>query len=177
MKLPNVKRKVVVGALAAGLVMGVGGVAAAYFLSNTASATGSGKIGKPATSSISMTEATTGPTLVPGGTPQTYTFTVTNKSKTKGFTLTATYTFATATTAGAKVIVTDTTTKPVPGCKATWFKVTYKTGAAPTPNPYPFKVTAAGTYTLIYQLYFLTTATTNQVACATAVPSVKVTVK
>ena len=67
------KKKIIAGALAAGLVMGAGGIAAAYFTAGGAG-TGSATVGTPAT--FSVTGGTVS-TLLPGS-PQTATFTVTN---------------------------------------------------------------------------------------------------
>jgi hypothetical protein len=174
-KLFRTRRRIAATVIAASLVAGGGGIAAAYFLGTHATGTGHGKVGSPVTSAISMSEVTTGPTLVPGGTPQVFTFTVHNK-KTKSLTLEATYTLDTATTTGTAVIVTNTSGTKVAGCQASWFDVTYQGGTAPTPEPFPFTLSGTGTYTLIYDLYFQTTTSTTQSACATAVPTIHVTV-
>ena len=53
MKHLNFKRKYVAGALAAGLIMGAGGIAAAYF---TATGTGTGKVSVGAATPFSVTQ-------------------------------------------------------------------------------------------------------------------------
>ena len=70
----KLKKKFIAGALAAGLVMGAGGIAAAYF-TTTGSGSGSGTVGTPTTvtlsGSVSLSEANP-------GTAETVTIDVTN---------------------------------------------------------------------------------------------------
>lgn len=73
MRLPHLKKKFIAGALAAGLVMGAGGIAAAY-LSASGSGTGSASVGSAKTVSV---VTITAKNWVPG-TPHVVAFSVTN---------------------------------------------------------------------------------------------------
>lgn len=73
MRIPKFKKKFIAGALAAGLVMGAGGIAAAY-LATTGSGTGTATVGTPTTVSVkSISASTWGP-----GTAKKVAFSVTN---------------------------------------------------------------------------------------------------
>ena len=72
------KKKIIAGALAAGLVMGAGGIAAAYFTA-TGTGNGSGSVGSSTPWAVVVAN-TASATLTPGGPGETIDFTVTNPS-------------------------------------------------------------------------------------------------
>lgn len=108
MKLPKFKKKFVVGAVAAGLVMGAGGVAFAY-IGTTGTGTGSASVKAP--SHVSVTVQTLKTKIGPNTTPVHVSFSVTNPN---GYTVTlgaATISFTTNGKCGTTAIsVTDAAT-------------------------------------------------------------------
>ncbi len=190
MKLPKFKKKVVVGALAAGLVMGAGGIAAAYFTAG-GSGSASATVGNSVPLSVTQTtvyylDATSnGSTdgvnaLYPTGTAQPV-FKIRNLSHAPEQATWSLSDFSIV-TSGSTIAATKTGTNPVTGCKAAWFNLSpngTSTGSAtlqagaPGDTPTPSGSTSA-IASVDLNMTNGTTATngTNQNACEGHTPIV-----
>lgn len=150
MALPKFKKKYVASALAAGLAMGAGGIAAAYF-SASGGATKSVTVASPVTFTVSPGVVSGG--LYPGGTAHVN-FTVTNVAS-----------FREHFNADASLTMTGAPT----GCKASWFQIS----AGPTPGSDTLaKHGTSGTSTTVTVTVSMVTNTTTQNACAGYSPTV-----
>ena len=127
MKIPKFRRKYVAGALAAGLIMGAGGIAAAYF---TATATGTGKLQVGSATPFTVTQNGV-PAYVYPGTTVTTSFHIVNT----GGGIQHYSAMVAVDVNGTGTIITATTGKAVPGCKASWFTPTVTSGSSGTLNP------------------------------------------
>jgi hypothetical protein len=117
-KLPKFKKKYAASALAAGLVMGGAGIAAAYF---SATGSGTGKTSVGGAVPFKVTQNTLTGMLYPG-THQAVSFNVHNTGTgIQHYTITASDMTAAMNATGT--IITANTGKAVPGCKASWFTV------------------------------------------------------
>lgn len=76
MRLPHLKKKFIAGALAAGLVMGAGGIAAAYFTAS-GSGTASGSVGSSHAWTVHVTTPSGG-ALYPGQGLEQFTYSIQN---------------------------------------------------------------------------------------------------
>ena len=163
MKLPRFKKKFVAITLASGLVLGAGGIAAAYF---TASGTGTGTATVGTPTQFTITQFATFGTLGPGGTPQTLTFRIANTYLTTAHLSTVT---AAVVVAGTGNIETATKVghTPVPGCLASTFSLTLM----PTPVTI---VLPPGTTQVVTVTVLMQTNTSTQIACAGKHPLVEV---
>ena len=133
-KLPNLKKKYVAGALAVGLIMGAGGIAAAYF---TATGTGTGKVSVGSATPFTVTQnSSPSGTLYPGQSVTTA-FTITNTGGgIQHYTLTSTDIVPAMNATGTVITANTKTGNAVPGCKASWFTTTILGGGGPhTLNP------------------------------------------
>lgn len=164
MHIRSVKKKYVAGALAAGLVMGAGGIAAAYF-SATGSGSGAASVGHA--TPFSVTEASATGELYPGQ-HETLSFNIRNTGKGIQH-----YSIDASQVALAKTgtdIITAKTGAKITGCKVSWFTTSIVGG------------TQAGTLTPGHTAGFTVTVAMNngtgsgatQDACQTAHPSVTV---
>jgi hypothetical protein len=178
------KKKVIAGALAAGLVMGAGGIAAAYFDAG-GSGTGTAKVGHAAPLSVTQSAvyyldgtSNSVTALYPTGLAQPV-FQIKN---TNHFPEHATWNLAdfSIVTSGTTIAATKTGTNPVAGCSASWFTLTANgtsTGArtlkagAPGDTPTP----ATSTHVFASVDLNMKTSGTTQLACATKTPIVKLT--
>jgi hypothetical protein len=180
MKLPKITKKRFVGAaLAAGLAMGMGGVAFAYF-STTATGAGDGDVATFTTKvTITFADLTANetPPVFPG-TSETLTFTLTatsgNAHTVHVYSVTAKVTattngdvFASITTAGKQVKGSRAT-----GCLASWFSVhvDHITGAT---SAVGVTLTPGATHAQVVTLQMRTTGTQN--ACQGVQPFITVT--
>ena len=127
MKRLNFKKKYVAGALAAGLIMGAGGIAAAYF---TATATGTGKLQVGSATPFTVTQNGVPAYVYPGQTVTTSFHVVNTGGGIQHFTARVV-----VASNGSGTIITATTGKAVPGCKASWFTPTVTSGSSGTLNP------------------------------------------
>lgn len=114
MRLPTLKKKVLAIALASGVALGVGGMAAAY-LEASGSGTGTATLGTVKTFNVTLYNGT-GTTLAPGK-PAYLTFSVQNVGTSKERVYTATVNVERTGTD----VVTSNTVKKVTGCLASWF--------------------------------------------------------
>jgi hypothetical protein len=135
-KRATLKKKYVAGALAAGLIMGAGGIAAAYF---TATGTGTGKVnvGTATPFSVTQTAGSLSGKLYPGQSVTT-TFKITNNGEgIEHYTLTSTDIVAAMSASGTVITAFQTTPsrEVVPGCKGSWFTATVLSGSSNTLNP------------------------------------------
>ncbi len=160
------KKKLVAGALAAGLVMGAGGIAAAYF-TTTGSQSGGATVGAPGswTFAFNSVSFTTGSAIYPGTSEHvTTTIMYTGNGNAKLQTLTVAFTKQpTPTDASLNAVVTSTDNQPVTGCHPAWWSATISQSAVGT--VFGHDATAGATVTLT-----LNTSGTTQNACATAHP-------
>ena len=165
MKLPHFKKRYVAGALAAGLIMGAAGIAAAYF---SATGTGTGKVNVGTATPFTVTQnGVPGGKLYPG------------QSVTTAFTITNTgggiqhYTVSSgdvvAAMNGTGTIITATTGKAVPGCKAVWFNTSITSGNSNTLNP-----GASATLGVTVSMTNGTGGSSTQNACQTTLPKLDV---
>lgn len=163
MRLPRFKKKFVAVALASGVALGAGGIAAAYF---TASGTGTGSanVGRPIP--FTITQFATFGTLGPGGTPQTLTFRISNTYVTRQHLSTVTAKIVVAGTGNIETATTPGHT-PVPGCSASTFSLTL------TPTPITIVLTL-GTTQVVTVTVVMHTNTSTQLACAGKHPLVEV---
>ena len=159
------KKKIIAGALAAGLVMGAGGIAAAYF-TTTGSAVGSGAVGAPGTWKITFISEsfTTGNAIYPGTSEHVATTVMYNgHGNAKLQTLTVAFTTVVTTTTGGNAVVTATTGTGVTGCHPAWWSPAItQTGVG---TVFTAGQTVSETVTLT-----LNTSKTTQNACANAHP-------
>jgi hypothetical protein len=123
----KLKKKFIAGALAAGLAMGAGGIAAAYF---TATATGSGKLQVGSATPFTVTQNGVPAYVYPGQTVTTSFHIVNTGGGIQHFTARVTVDVN-----GTGTIITATTGNAVPGCKASWFTPTVTSGSSGTLNP------------------------------------------
>ena len=180
----KLKKKVIAGALAAGLVMGAGGIAAAYF---SAHASGTGTAVAGTYGWTVSTPTRTGPTrLFPGGPADTFVWTVTNTGSTtqvlKTYTLAATN-YSTVTIVKSKTATHTSTVARNPtgsgyytGCTET---ASTLTNFLVSPHPFAGRgagttVAPSGTATETATVALVTTGTQN--ACQGVVPYVTLTV-
>ena len=166
MKLPLFKKKYVAGALAAGLIMGAAGIAAAYF---TATGTGTGKVSVGSATPFTVTQ-----NGVPAGKlypdqSVTTAFIITNTGGgIEHYTITSTDVVAAMNANGT--VITATTGNAVPGCKASWFTTTILSGGGPhTLNP-----GASTTLSLKVNMTNGTGSGSTQNACQTTFPKLDV---
>lgn len=146
MRLPHFKKKFIAGALAAGLVMGAGGIAAAYFTAG-GTGTGSATVGHATRFTVSGGTVTG---LLPGS-PKTATFTVFNPN---GFI--AHFSGATASVTARDMITTVTHGAT---CLIT----------VGTPSPTSASVAATTSTTVTVKVSMTTNATFTQGGCSATV--------
>ena len=164
-RLPNFKKKYVAGALAVGLIMGAGGIAAAYF---TATATGTGNVRVGAATPFTVTQNTPLPGALYPGQHVTTSFNINNTgggiqhyAVTVAVDHTATTTVITAFQSASRAVV--------PGCKARWFTTAITTGSSGTLNP-----GASATLGVKVTMTNGTAAGSTQNACQTTFPKLTV---
>jgi hypothetical protein len=163
MRVPRFKKKFIAIVVASGLVLGAGGIAAAYFTAS-GSGTGSATVGRP--TAFTITQFATFGTLGPGGTPQTLTFHIANTYLSKQHLSTVTATLVAAITGNIETATTVGHT-PVPGCSAATFTTTL------TPTPVTITL-PPGTTQVVTVTVFMQTNTSTQIACAGKHPLVEV---
>lgn len=182
MKFPRLTKKRFVGAaLAAGLAMGAGGVAFAYF-SATATGAGDADVGHyTAHATVTFLDVGTNEAAIfPGTAGVRLTFTVTNTG-TKPFRVATATAVVTRTTTTGYVFNSTTTSGhvirglPAPGCYSTWFTahVTHTTG--PT-SAVGATITPTTTHNQVVTVKMLTNGTTQN-ACQTVQPFVTLSIK
>lgn len=131
MKHPNFKKRYVAGALAAGLIMGAAGIAAAYF---TATATGTGHVSVGAATPFTVTQNTPLPGALYPGQHVTTSFNIHNTGHgIQRYSATV----AVDHTANGTIITAFQTANraAVPGCKYSWFTTTITSASSGTLNP------------------------------------------
>jgi hypothetical protein len=179
-------KKVATIGLAAGLLLGAGGAAFAYFTNSGGTGTGTGLVGASSNWTVSPTSFTGGP-LYPGSGSQTGTVTVTNASPGHQLLTTITATMAAPTNTGS--ISGD------PACTASDFALTTSTGwvvagdgqsatyavgvneAGTAPGPAGHATSSALTLTMVNRSdTTLGDNTGNQDNCQNATPNVTYTV-
>ena len=148
----QIKKKLIAGALAAGLVMGAGGIAAAYFTA-TGTGNGSGSVGHPTTWAVSVANTTSG-TLTPGGPSETINFTVTNPSTGNQYLTKVTVTIGT---------FSSQSTTNLPACTAATFTLT-GLGVGPVTFLVKTDMTSGSSYSS-HVILRLKNKTTNQDNC------------
>ena len=167
MKLPSFKKKYVAGALAAGLIMGAAGLAAAYF---TATGNGTGKVQVGHATPFTVTQNLPLSGYLYPGQSETVSFNIHNTGHgIQHFSIT-TAQVRVDTTGGN--IVTATSFAAVAGCKSSWF-TSHITGGGPasgTLNP-----GGNSTLTVIVTMNNGTGGSSNQDACQTKFPALSVT--
>lgn len=170
-KLPNLKKKYVAGALAVGLIMGAGGIAAAYFTA-TGTGTGTVSVGSATPFTVTQNAGSLSGKLYPGQYVTT-TFKITNTGKgIEHYTLTSTDIVAAMNANGTVITAFQTTPsrEVVPGCKASWFTATILSGGGPhTLNP-----GASTTASVKVNMTNGTGGASTQNACQTTFPKLDV---
>ena len=165
MKLPHFKKRYVAGALAAGLIMGAAGIAAAYFAA-TAYGTGKAEVGHATPFTVTQNMPLSG-YLYPGQS-ETVSFNIHNGGGGIQHYSITTAQVRVDTTGGN--IITATSQASVATCKASWF-ATHITGgpASGTLNP-------GGNRTLTVNVTMNngTNGSSNQDACQTKFPALSV---
>ena len=193
MHLPHFKKTFVAAGLAAGLALGAGGIAVAWF---TASGYVFGGSHVANAQPFTVTQTTFGNPVGPGGTTTLLTFNVHNNANfNEHFTridfwvtrtvLVTTTTYTTAPIRTYNTGATSTFTRPlVTGCPGVWFTLQFDTAGTLYPSTpsigttisHPTTIPANGTVTLTFVLGMVT-ANTTQLACAGHQPEVYVNVK
>jgi hypothetical protein len=158
-KLFTTRRRIAVVSATAVAVLGVAGVAFAYF-TTTGSGTGQAAVGSAA--SWSVTAGPPSGTLYPGLGPATINFTVKNTGSGNQAVTAANATLGTDGSGN----ITQNNGSPVPGCLTTWFTVPSVTTTLPTASVAP------GSTTTIAVSLQLNDAAVSQNACEGTNPDV-----
>jgi hypothetical protein len=154
----SVKKKAAAIGLAAGIALGAGGVAFAYFTS-TGTGTGSVKVGSA--TNFTVVKASTSGTLYPGATTASVTFTITNPGH--GHQNAASVSSSVVTKTGD---ITSGGSK-VAGCLSTWFT---------TANAFTPVNLAPGGHTSAVVTVTMHTTTVTQNPCQGKTPNINLTV-
>lgn len=162
-------KKVIVGAVTSAAVIGISSAAFAYFTASGAG-TGTASVGTSTAWGVSAASATGGP-LTPGGPTESIVYTITNNSSGKQAITSLTASLPTPASGTGAGNVESGGSPTTGGCLASWF-----TATAGTPSPaLNTSIVAGGTATVTVPVT-LNDSGTNQDACQTVTPDIKLSV-